>query len=85
VPDPVLEDVRSELNSGDAIVLYTDGITEARAPQRVLEEQDLRASLASAPAGAAQGLVEQLATLAMGKEGTPPRDDIALLALRARG
>ena len=85
VPDPVLEDVRSELNSGDAIVLYTDGITEARAPQRVLEEQDLRASLASAPAGAAQGLVEQLATLARGKEGTPPRDDIALLALRARG
>jgi hypothetical protein len=33
----------------------------------------------------AQRIVEQLATLAMGGEGTPPRDDVAALALRARG
>jgi serine phosphatase RsbU (regulator of sigma subunit) len=85
VPDPELTDVRSELGLGDAIVLYTDGITEARAPARVLEEEDLRAALAAAPGGSAQRLVEQLGALAVGKEGTPPRDDIAILALRARG
>jgi hypothetical protein len=30
-------------------------------------------------------MLEVLAALAMGNEGTPPRDDIAMLALRARG
>ena len=85
VPDPVLEDQRTELAPGDALVLYTDGITEARAPERVLEPADLRAALRGAAGQPAQRIVEQLAALAMGKEGTPPRDDVAVLALRARG
>ena len=39
VDDPALEDERAELAPGDALVLYTDGITEARAPERVLERR----------------------------------------------
>jgi serine phosphatase RsbU (regulator of sigma subunit) len=66
-------------------VLFTDGVTEARAPDRVLEPSDLRDGLAAISPGSAQRIVEQLAALAMGKEGTAPRDDIALLALRAKG
>jgi serine phosphatase RsbU (regulator of sigma subunit)/PAS domain-containing protein len=85
VPDPRLEDERTELRPGDALVLYTDGITEARAPERVLGPEDLHRALRNVPAGSAQRIVEQLAALAMGKEGTPPRDDLAVLALRARG
>ena len=85
VPDPVLSDERLELGAGDALVLYTDGITEARAPERILSGDELLAALRDIPAGSAQRIVEQLAALAMGKEGTPPRDDIAILALRARG
>jgi serine phosphatase RsbU (regulator of sigma subunit) len=85
VRDPTLQDRRVELGPSDAIVLYTDGITEARAPERVLETEDLKAALGSAQASSCQRMVEQLAALAMGKEGTPPRDDIAVLALRARG
>ncbi len=83
VPDPVLSDERRELGAGDALVLYTDGITEARAPERILSGDELLAALRDIPAGSAQRIVEQLAALAMGKEGTPPRDDIAILALRA--
>jgi PAS domain S-box-containing protein len=84
VPDPQIEDERAELASGDALVLYTDGITDARAPERMLETEQLHDALRAIPAGSAQRIVEQLAALAVGKEGTPPRDDIALLALRAR-
>jgi serine phosphatase RsbU (regulator of sigma subunit) len=85
LPDPELEDRRAELRAGDALVLFTDGITEARAPDRVLEPHQLHDAVRAIPAGSAQRIVEQLAALAVGKEGTPPRDDIAVLALRARG
>ena len=85
LPDPTLSDERTELAAGDALILFTDGITEARAPERVLEPADLRAMLRGTRGQPAQRIVEQLAALAMGKEGTPPRDDIAVLALRARG
>jgi serine phosphatase RsbU (regulator of sigma subunit)/PAS domain-containing protein len=85
VPDPQLEDRRAVLAPGDALVLFTDGITEARAPERVIEPEVLHDALAAIPPGSAQRIVEQLAALAVGKEGTPPRDDIAVLALRARG
>jgi serine phosphatase RsbU (regulator of sigma subunit)/PAS domain-containing protein len=85
MPDPTLSDMRTELGPGDALVLYTDGITEARAPQRVLSEAELKQAIAQGPAGSAQALVEHVAAVAMGKEGTPPRDDIAVLALHARG
>ena len=85
VPDPDLADATTELAAGDTLVLYTDGITEARAPQRILDTSDLLRALGAIPPGSAQRIVEQLAALAVGKEGVPPRDDIALLALRARG
>jgi serine phosphatase RsbU (regulator of sigma subunit)/PAS domain-containing protein len=84
VPDPDLADERATLHPGDAIVLHTDGITEARAPERMLEQEELHAALRALHPVTARGIVEHLAALAVGKEGTPPRDDIAVLALRAR-
>jgi PAS domain S-box-containing protein len=83
VPDAEVEDERAELAPGDALVLFTDGITDARAPDRMIEPQQLHDALGAIPSGSAQRIVERLAALAVGNEGTPPRDDIALLALRA--
>ena len=85
VPDPALHDTRAVLLPGDALVLYTDGITEARAPSRVLEPEELHRALSAIDAESAQGIVDELTAVALGSEGTPPRDDIAVLALRARG
>ena len=83
VPDPQLEDQRADLGPGDALVLFTDGITDARAPEKVIEPEELSDALRAVPAGSAKRIVEQLAAFAVGKDGRPPRDDIALLALRA--
>jgi PAS domain S-box-containing protein len=80
-----VEDRHRDLQPGDALVLYTDGVTEARAPDRVLDAGDLRAALAAAPPAPAQRIVERLAAVAVGNEGAAPRDDIAMLALRVLG
>jgi hypothetical protein len=42
-------------------------------------------ALRSGPRAPAQRMVEHIAARAVGKDGVPPRDDIAILALRARG
>ena len=86
VRDPALEDRHAELGPGDALVLYTDGVTEAHAPDRMLEPADLRALLGAMPPDAsAQQLAQGLVGGALGRGERPPRDDIAVLALRARG
>ena len=85
VPDLELADADTEIGGGDSVVLYTDGITEARAPERMLAPDDLHALLGAIPAGSAQELADELVAGALGPETRPPRDDIAVLALRARG
>ena len=85
VRDPHLEDEQTEMHADDAIVLFTDGITEARAPELMLEPEELHRALSAIQAGSSQGIVEELTAIALGGEGAPPRDDIAVLALRARG
>ncbi|HWT23993.1 MAG TPA: SpoIIE family protein phosphatase [Solirubrobacteraceae bacterium] len=85
VDDPVVEDRQRDLRAGDALVLYTDGVTDAGAPDRLLRTEDLAAALTSGPREPAQRIVEHLGAVAVGKDGAAPRDDIAILALRARG
>ncbi len=85
VRDPQLEDADAELQPGDALVLYTDGITEARAPERVLEPEDLHRALSAMRAESSEAIVEELTAVALDSDESPPRDDIAVLALRARG
>jgi PAS domain S-box-containing protein len=81
VPDPVVEDTATELGRGDALVLYTDGLTEARAPAEVWGPNDLAAVLAEAAGTRPGEIVDHLVRAALGESGTP-RDDLAILALR---
>ena len=82
VPDPDLVDVELDLHADDALVLYTDGVTEASAPERVLEAADFAELLGSVERRDAAGLAGAVEAAALSAGDREPRDDIAILVLR---
>jgi integral membrane sensor domain MASE1/serine phosphatase RsbU (regulator of sigma subunit) len=82
--DPTLEDTACELASGDAVVLYTDGLLDAYAPARTYRGSDVRALVASCAGMGADAMVERIAGTLLAVEDAAPRDDIAILAVRRR-
>jgi serine phosphatase RsbU (regulator of sigma subunit) len=82
VAQPDLQDRSTELRGADTLVLYTDGLTEAGAPEHVWEPEELAAAARATAGGTAGATVSRLLTAATGAVATA-RDDIALLALRA--
>jgi PAS domain S-box-containing protein len=88
MPDPQLSDDSVRLDPGDAVVLYTDGVTDAHAPERVLSPADLAGLLrecAGLDAAAIAERVERGATASVaGEAAADPRDDVAILVLRVR-
>jgi PAS domain S-box-containing protein len=88
----ILPDVHPPVSSatlaaGDVLVLYTDGVTEARyrTPEGTLEvfgEERLRSVLTSStPAGAAE-IAERVETAVATFESGHPADDLAVLVLK---
>jgi PAS domain S-box-containing protein len=82
VEDPTLTDATTELAAGDAVLLYTDGVTEAEAPRHVWTPEELASMVAGAAGVSAQALVDHVADAALAGLEAPPRDDVAILALR---
>jgi serine phosphatase RsbU (regulator of sigma subunit) len=73
-----------ELNPGDTLLFYTDGVTDAGAPRARLGEETLQALLRShlhLPLGVLLALIEGEVQR---RSGGVLRDDYALLALRVR-
>ncbi len=79
-PDPVLVDQRLELLPGDALVLFTDGLTERRDPK---DDPSRRiGELLRASAGAsAEETATRLGQLALSNNGRAD-DDVAVVVLR---
>jgi PAS domain S-box-containing protein len=82
LPDPVLSDETLELRPGDALFLYTDGVTEAHAPDRIMGPADIARLLEDCADGDAAELIECIEQAVSSLGSGPQNDDIAMLALR---
>jgi PAS domain S-box-containing protein len=82
-PDPQLEEVEVHLAPGDTLVLYTDGLTEARSPSGDFAPDLLPAVLRSSAGLGPEEVATAIIDAVLGFEGGQPVDDMAVLVLRA--
>ncbi|MFC4590756.1 PP2C family protein-serine/threonine phosphatase [Sphaerisporangium corydalis] len=83
-PDAGLKNVRFTLEPGEVLLLYTDGVTEARPPASpgLFGDQRLHDLLASCADLDAQAVVDRVTRTVLDFCREAPGDDIAILALR---
>jgi PAS domain S-box-containing protein len=77
-PSPTFADRPVELGRGDALVLYTDGVTSGR-----VREDGLEAVVRSCAGLDAGGIAERLEQAVSEARSSQVRDDVAILVLRA--
>ena len=80
-PDPELSTTQLRLRPGDTLLLYTDGVTEARRGHDQFGDDRLRALLATTDATTADALTAAVEAAVLAHTGGPPQDDIAILAI----
>ena len=84
-PDIEVTDSVLDLEPGDTLVVFTDGLTEAGAPEKVWTPDDTDRAIAQAyrsANGSLTAFVEGIAAAALGELEAHPRDDVAILALQ---
>ncbi len=79
--DVPLTEVR--LLPGEALVCFTDGVTERRAGARMLGDQGLATALQPLCGASASAVAAAVRRLVVDFADEPPRDDMAVLVLRA--
>lgn len=82
LPDVRLTDTAVRLGRGDLMLLYTDGVTEARGPTGMFGSDELAAVLRSCAGMDASSVATRIESAALEIQEGNPRDDIAILALR---
>lgn len=84
VSDPVRKLVHVTLHLGDALVLYTDGVTEARGPDGWFGDQRLRDLLATCAGRSAEEIAARITDAVLEFGGGSATDDVAVLVAVAR-
>ena len=85
LPEEPYHECTTQLHPGDTLVLYTDGITEARSPSgELFDVHRLDGTLASHCGGPEQLVDQILATIEHFANGRPPADDRTLLVAQVR-
>jgi serine phosphatase RsbU (regulator of sigma subunit) len=80
-PDLALREVTVELDRGDTVVVYTDGVIERRDGAELFGEERLKSIVASTD-GDADALAGAILTGVVDAFETPLQDDVAVLVLR---
>jgi PAS domain S-box-containing protein len=81
-PEADLEEESTSLAPGDALVLFTDGVTDAGAPPMPLGEGGLWSTLKACAGLRAEGIVERLEQAVLDRSSGAPRDDCAIVVMR---
>jgi serine phosphatase RsbU (regulator of sigma subunit) len=81
--EPRFEEREVRLGPGELLLLYTDGVVELRGADAAAGDRLLREVLAAHAGEPAATVVEAVARMAVERQAGEPRDDIAILALRA--
>jgi serine phosphatase RsbU (regulator of sigma subunit)/PAS domain-containing protein len=84
-PDPEPATQELELDAGDVLFFFTDGLTGARSPQLTYLEDILTDSLAGLAGQDAAGIVAEMRKVVLEFSAGVLRDDLTMLALRAAG
>ena len=82
--DHAASDVRDRMAPGELLLLYTDGVVEARGPGGVFGEVRLRTLLRDLAGLAPTRMVQRIEAAVLAASGGRPRDDLAIVALRVR-
>ena len=83
--DPDITEDSVDLGPGDALVLVTDGVTEATPVDRATGPSRLAALLARNAGASAEAIAEAVEKDALEAQGGAARDDVAVLVARAVG
>ncbi len=84
VDDPNIADTEIELEPGDTLLFYTDGLTEASAPERTLSTPEVAELLAEVRGDTAAQTAEGCLSSAIAAGGGVTRDDIAVLVVQVQ-
>ena len=82
-PDIELTETTVRLDRGDMMVLYTDGVTEARGVDGFYGNDRLATLVAAAPTPTADALADALLADVVGFQQGRLHDDVAMLILEA--
>ncbi len=77
-----IADTTIDLDPGDVLLFYTDGLTDAFAPEHTFTADELETLLAACDGLDAAGVADRVITGVLDSSAAEPRDDIALVVLR---
>jgi serine phosphatase RsbU (regulator of sigma subunit) len=86
IDNPVLPDAEVDLDPGDTLVLYTDGVIEVRSGgKEIFGAEELTSLLATSKGLDPDALLGRIEHQVLHESGGRPQDDVALLGFRVRG